>query len=125
MAAVAGAGSDEGMATGIDVPKGSSIEGAPHAPAFRFDTIKSAISGFRVPDQKMHAENRSRIVSYIRARYGAEAAPDSASFVFEGGKNPSRGRSDHEPIFRQESSFYWLFGSNEPDYYGVVQGDGK
>lgn len=28
--------------------------------------------------------------------------------------------TDHEPLFRQESNFQWMFGVKEPDCYGAV-----
>lgn len=35
--------------------------------------------------------------------------------VLRGGKSPTRYDTDHEPVFRQESYFWWLTGIKEPD----------
>jgi len=43
----------------------------------------------------------------------------------KGGVEQCRNDSDHELIFRQESYFQYLFGVKEPDWYGVVTGDGE
>lgn len=41
----------------------------------------------------------------------------------KGGTNPERNDTDHEPIFRQESYFHYLFGVKEPDYWGAIDVD--
>ena len=38
----------------------------------------------------------------------------------EGGRSETRHDSDHEPIFRQESYFHYLFGVKEPDWSGCI-----
>lgn len=38
----------------------------------------------------------------------------------EAGESATRFETDHEPLFRQESYFAYLFGCVEPDYYGSV-----
>ena len=32
-------------------------------------------------------------------------------------------RADHEPLFKQESNFQYLFGVKEPDFYGAIDVD--
>jgi Xaa-Pro dipeptidase len=39
----------------------------------------------------------------------------------EGGKEEYRHETDTEKVFRQESSFQYLFGVKEPGFYGVVE----
>lgn len=48
--------------------------------------------------------------------------------VLRGGPSPTRYDTDHEPIFRQESYFWWLTGVREPDCAMVMvidDGDGN
>ena len=40
--------------------------------------------------------------------------------VLKGGISPTRYDTDHEPIFRQESYFWWLTGVKEPDCSIVI-----
>jgi hypothetical protein len=40
--------------------------------------------------------------------------------VLQGGKATCRNDTDHEPLFRQESFFQYLFGVKEPDCFGAV-----
>jgi len=40
---------------------------------------------------------------------------DGMIVILQGGLSPSRYDTDHEPIFRQESYFWWLTGVKEPD----------
>lgn len=77
----------------------------------------------RVPMQ-LHALNRQRLVDKL------SAIPDlknQKSFVLlVGGVSETRHCTDHEPLFRQESYFHWMFGVEEPDFYGGVSiPDGK
>jgi len=41
----------------------------------------------------------------------------------KGGESATRHETDHEPIFRQESYFHYLFGVREPDYCGCIEID--
>lgn len=42
------------------------------------------------------------------------------SLLVEAGESATRFETDHEPLFRQESYFAYLFGCVEPDYYGSI-----
>jgi len=65
---------------------------------------------YQVP-LKLFEENRDRLRSQLPSQ--------SAIVVLKGGPSPTRFDTDHEPIFRQESYFWWLTGVKEPDC-GVV-----
>jgi len=47
---------------------------------------------------------------------------DASDYVvyIEGGRATTRYDSDHEPVFRQESYFHYLFGVREPDHDGAI-----
>jgi Xaa-Pro dipeptidase len=45
--------------------------------------------------------------------------------VLVGGQNATRFDSDHEPVFRQESYFWWLTGVKEPDCAFILDRDGN
>ena len=63
----------------------------------------------------MHAGHRDRLI----ARFQTPDTPANAVLLFEGGHAETRHETDHEPVFRQESFFAYLFGVKEPDCYGV------
>ena len=69
---------------------------------------------FRVP-MSLHAENRARLVAVLRA-----AGKVSGVVLLQGGNQESRYDTDHEPIFRQESYFNYLFGVKEGGFYGAI-----
>jgi Xaa-Pro dipeptidase len=50
----------------------------------------------------------------LRSRLSSESSTLSI-VVLHGGPSPTRYDTDHEPIFRQESYFWWLTGVKEPD----------
>lgn len=62
---------------------------------------------YRVP-LSLFAENREKLRS--RLSMGA-----TDCVVLRGGPSPTRYDTDHEPVFRQESYFWWLAGVKEPD----------
>mmetsp|Transcript_8426 Transcript_8426/g.21519 ORF Transcript_8426/g.21519 Transcript_8426/m.21519 type:complete len:544 (-) Transcript_8426:136-1767(-) len=74
----------------------------------------------------MHAEIRANVLDRFRA--GSEALglaadgaiPPGSMLLVKGTEQPMRDDSDHEPIFRQESNFHYLFGVREPGAYGVI-----
>lgn len=61
---------------------------------------------YRVP-LTLFSENRNKLRSQLVSA--------SAIVVLQGGPSPIRFDTDHEPIFRQESYFWWLTGVKEPD----------
>jgi Xaa-Pro dipeptidase len=61
---------------------------------------------------------RKRAAIALRAE--ARARSQKHAMVFQGAPTQYRFDTDHEPLFRQESYFYYLFGINEPDCYGLI-----
>ena len=51
----------------------------------------------------------------------AHADSENALLLFKGGVAGLRNDTDHEPLFRQESNFAYLFGVFEPDCLGVIE----
>ncbi|XP_067937920.1 xaa-Pro dipeptidase-like [Watersipora subatra] len=69
---------------------------------------------------RMFEENRTRLCEALRT---AEGYQPGSVVVLQGGESEMRHSSDHEPLFRQESFFHWVFGITEPDCYGAVDVD--
>ena len=72
------------------------------------------LATYRVP-MALHALNRARLCEAL------SAAGASGVVLLEGGEQTTRYDTDHEPVFRQESYFQWLFGVAEPGCYGAVR----
>eukprot|EP00956_Cyclotella_meneghiniana_P022983 scaffold44096_cov82-Cyclotella_meneghiniana.AAC.4 len=68
---------------------------------------------YRVP-MTLYAENREKLVRSLSTK------ENCGIILLEGGKQETRHDTDHEPIFRQESYFHYLFGTNQPDCFGAV-----
>ena len=66
---------------------------------------------FQIP-LSMFADNRQRLI---------EQLPEESIVYLTGGPSPTRFDTDHEPVFRQESYFFWLTGVKEPDCSVIVQ----
>lgn len=106
-------------------------------------TFASFLSGpgdnsFQVP-LELFRENRRKLAERLRKRLCGEPpkkdrtdpvdnseSTTSYIVVLRGGPSPTRFDTDHEPIFRQESYFWWLTGVKEPDcaLVMVVEEDG-
>ena len=69
--------------------------------------------------RSMHKEHRGKLLGLMRAA-GAGAG---GLVLLQGGVAKERNDTDHEPIFRQESNFHYLFGVAEPDCYGTIATD--
>jgi Xaa-Pro dipeptidase len=76
---------------------------------------------YRVP-MSLYAENRQRVVAALLSRL---ANGSSGIILMQGGSQETRHDTDHEPVFRQESYFHYLFGTNLADCYGALSLDGK
>lgn len=68
-------------------------------------------------DYSMHAENRAKVIARLRE---AEGVAPTGVLLFRGGLSANRDETDHEPVFRQESTFHYLFGVREPDCLATV-----
>jgi Xaa-Pro dipeptidase len=77
---------------------------------------------YKVP-KDLFRKNREKMITYLQEKL-SEIAPSQKNDEFmvylEGGASSTRFDSDHEPIFRQESYFHYLFGVREPDHCGAV-----
>lgn len=71
---------------------------------------------FQVP-MALYEVNRARVVQSM-----LETNPSMRGLILlEGGKQTTRYDTDHEPVFRQESYFHYLFGASQySDCYGVL-----
>ena len=80
---------------------------------------------YKVPAD-FHAQNRKRVLQALKVKLKLDHQQQkqhalSCCLMFlKGGSNSERNDTDHEPIFRQESYFHYLFGVKEPDYAGVI-----
>ncbi|KAL4234605.1 hypothetical protein ACF0H5_006246 [Mactra antiquata] len=68
----------------------------------------------------MFKQNRERLCERLRKN---DKVPKGSIVVLQGGIGDTRDCSDHEPLFRQESYFHWMFGVEEPDFYGALEVD--
>ena len=75
-------------------------------------------------DFAMHAEQRARVCAALRAEPTCAvlnaSATTAAVALLQGGVAAERNETDHELLFRQESSFQYLFGVREPGCYGAL-----
>ena len=71
---------------------------------------------FQVP-MALYEINRARVVEVM-----LENDPTTKGLILlEGGKQTTRYDTDHEPVFRQESYFHYLFGASQySDCYGCL-----
>ena len=83
------------------------------------DTYKIPVRLFR--DNRSKLANELLLLSSSKGEAAASKTPaaDDAILtyhvVLKGGRSPLRYDTDHEPVFRQESYFWWLSGVKEPD----------
>lgn len=68
----------------------------------------------------MFKQNRDRLCEQLKKN---DKVPRGAVVVLQGGESETRHCSDNEPLFRQESYFHWMFGVEEPDFYGALEVD--
>mmetsp|Transcript_27804 Transcript_27804/g.43144 ORF Transcript_27804/g.43144 Transcript_27804/m.43144 type:complete len:534 (+) Transcript_27804:243-1844(+) len=78
------------------------------------------LNTYKVPTD-FHANNRAKILNKISQQSERTNSKNSKAIILlKGGTNPERNDTDHEPIFRQESYFHYLFGVKEPDFWGAI-----
>jgi Xaa-Pro dipeptidase len=77
---------------------------------------------YRVP-LALYATNREKLLSCLRYHYGDNPNLAGKAVYLEGGVSTTRDATDHEPLFRQESYFHYLFGVREPDVCGCIDLD--
>ncbi|KAI9353567.1 peptidase M24, structural domain-containing protein [Obelidium mucronatum] len=63
----------------------------------------------------MHKQCRDKVFAGMK-----EAGVLSGVALLKGGEPSFRHDTDHEHLFRQESHFFYLFGINEPDLFGML-----
>lgn len=60
---------------------------------------------------------RAKLISRMRS---VDGVPTRSMLLFRGGISANRDETDHEPVFRQESTFHYLFGVREPDCLATI-----
>jgi hypothetical protein len=99
------------------------------APSIMQITIKPTITKPFPVAMSMHAEIRANVLKRFRAGSASLGLPQEAPvppgslLVVQGTQQTTRDDTDHEPVFRQESNFHYLFGVKEPGAYGVIDVD--
>ncbi|OEU21638.1 Peptidase_M24-domain-containing protein [Fragilariopsis cylindrus CCMP1102] len=84
---------------------------------------------YQVPTE-LFQYNRQKVITRLQEYFENKIKAENESntkechqryiIVLKGGISPTRYDTDHEPIFRQESYFWWLTGVKEPDCSIVI-----
>jgi len=82
-------------------------------------TLTATMPPIDVP-MSMYAENRQKLCARLQKKL-VSTDYKRAMVLMEGGKEEYRHESDTEKVFRQESSFAYLFGVKEPGFYGTIE----
>ena len=77
------------------------------------------LSTYKVP-KELYTTNRNKVIQALRQTLSKDGQDHDHIVFLKGGCSLTRNDSDHEPIFRQESFFHYLFGVREPDHYGLI-----
>jgi len=67
----------------------------------------------------MYADNRQKLALFMREACDAAGCAYGV-VLMRAGLSGNRNDTDHELLFRQESYFSYLFGVDEPDWWGVI-----
>jgi len=74
-------------------------------------------STYRVPKSMYKASRQSLVASLRTETHGTSM---EGLVLLKGGLSGNRNDTDHELLFRQESYFAFLFGVDEPDFWGAI-----
>lgn len=81
------------------------------------------LSTYKVPFS-LHKTNRTKVINTLLEKKSTSTESTSIHendiILLKGGISEERNDTDHEPIFRQESYFQYLFGVKEPDFWGML-----
>jgi len=77
---------------------------------------KPIFAEYKIDYEALHKKARQRVLDRVRPLI----KEDKAVMFFQGGTQPMLYCTDKELLFRQESTFNYLFGVEEPDCLGVI-----
>ncbi|GER25158.1 Xaa-pro dipeptidase [Striga asiatica] len=69
---------------------------------------------------ELHVANRKKLLGSFRDHLSLSSRPLSGFVLLQGGEEQTRHCTDHIELFRQESYFAYLFGVQEPGFYGAI-----
>ncbi|KAL6558525.1 hypothetical protein OROMI_018875 [Orobanche minor] len=69
---------------------------------------------------ELHVANRKKLLDSFRDQLSCSSRPLSGFIFLQGGEEQTRHCTDHIELFRQESYFAYLFGVQEPGFYGAI-----
>ncbi|KAI3443668.1 hypothetical protein Pfo_000333 [Paulownia fortunei] len=79
----------------------------------------SSLSPPGVP-MELHVANRKKLLGSFRDHLSLSSRPLHGFVFLQGGEEQTRHCTDHIELFRQESYFAYLFGVQEPGFYGAI-----
>lgn len=79
----------------------------------------SSLSPPEVP-MELHVANRKKLLDSFSEYLSLSSRPLHGFIVLQGGEEQTRHCTDHTELFRQESYFAYLFGVQEPGFYGAL-----
>ena len=78
-------------------------------------TFQLSEKTFKVPVD-LFIENRQRLIEDLKTK-----VPQNSAVLLQGGIEKNRYNTDAADLpFRQESYFFWTFGVNESEFYGII-----
>ncbi|PNY11433.1 Xaa-Pro dipeptidase [Trifolium pratense] len=81
--------------------------------------MASSLSPLKV-NYEVHVKNREKLLKSIRQHLSQSSLPLHGFVLLQGGDEQTRYDTDHLELFRQESYFAYLFGVQEPGFYGAI-----
>ncbi|XP_009792030.1 uncharacterized protein [Nicotiana sylvestris] len=79
----------------------------------------SSLSPPMIP-MELHSLNREKLLNSLREHLSSSSRPLQGFVLLQGGEEQTRHCTDHLELFRQESYFAYLFGVQEPGFYGAI-----